>query len=102
MAVVTTYKKSSPYGGTPYLEGKFLDIWNYKTIPPQADDIFTEITATYQFRPDLMSFDLYGTVEYWWVFIMRNRDVLRDPIFDFTTGTGIYIPKLSTIQSNIG
>ena len=102
MAVNVSYKKSSPYSGTPYLEGKFLDLWAARSLPAEADDIYTEISAIYQYRPDLMSFDLYGTVDYWWVFIIRNKDKLQDPIFDFKTGTGIYIPKLSTIQANLG
>lgn len=96
------YKKTSPYSSTQYLEGKFLDIWASRSLPAQADDIFAEISATYQYRPDLMAYDLYGSVDYWWVFTIRNKDIIKDPIFDHRAGTKIYIPKLNTILANLG
>ncbi len=47
--------------------------------------------------PDLLSYDLYGTVDYWWVLCMFNG-VVR--IFaDMTPGTLWKIPALSDIQS---
>jgi len=102
MAGPVSYKSSSPYSTTGLFDGKFLDILDYRTIPPQADDVYKQITATYHRRPDLMSYDLYGTVEFWWVFILRNRDILVDPVWDFTEDKFIYIPKLSTILANLG
>ena len=96
------YKGTSPYFSTGLLDNKFLDLMVYRTLPPQVDDIYKAIGSTYQYRPDLMSFDLYGRVDYWWVFIMRNRDTLRDPVWDFTAEKEIYIPKLSTIVNFLG
>jgi hypothetical protein len=33
---------------------------------------------------------------------VRNPNVIQDPIFDFTTGTVIYIPKKTTIINALG
>lgn len=96
------YKGTSPYYHTPLFDNKFLDILNYKTLQPHADDIYKPIGVTYQYRPDMMAFDLYGSSDWWWVFIMRNRDSLLDPVWDFTADKKIYIPKLSTILEYIG
>ena len=102
MATTVTYKKTSPYFKTPLMDNKFLDLLNYRVIPAQADDLYKQIGNTYQYRPDLMSFDLYGTVDYWWVFIIRNRDTIIDPVWDFKAETYIYIPKLETLTKNLG
>ena len=96
------YKNSSPYSNTQYLDGKFLDLLTYKGLPAQADDIYKQIGNTWQYRPDLMSYDLYQTVDYWWVFMVRNKDVIDDPIWDFTADKMIYIPKLQTIVTTLG
>jgi hypothetical protein len=96
------YKQSSPYYKTGLIENKFLDVLEYRAIDSEADDIYRMIGNTYQYRPDLMSYDLYKTVDYWWVFMMRNRDIIIDPIWDFTADKQIYIPKISTIQRAIG
>ena len=98
----TVYKTSSPYYTTQYLDSKFLDILSYRTLTPQADDIYKQIGATYQYRPDLMSFDLYKTADYWWVFAIRNKDTIIDPVWDFKAEKFIYIPKLTTIINQLG
>jgi hypothetical protein len=98
----TSYKSTSPYYGTGYLEGKFLDIMGNRSIPAQSDDLYKQIGSTWQYRPDLLSYDLYKTVDYWWVFAARNKDIIKDPIWDFTAEKSIYIPKLSTILQSLG
>lgn len=49
------------------------------------------VTARQQYRPDLLSFDLYGNSNYWWTIVLLNRDTLKDPIRDLTTGTVLRI-----------
>ena len=44
-------------------------------------------------RPDLMAFELFGNARLWWVFAHYNRDKLKDPIMDFTSGTEIIAPN---------
>ena len=61
-----------------------------------------EIDAVYKHRPDLLSFDLYGDTSLWWVFSIRNPNVLQDPVFDFVPGATIYIPKKETLVAALG
>jgi hypothetical protein len=53
-------------------------------------------------RPDLLAYDIYGDSQLWWVFVVRNKDVLRDPVYDFVPGQRIFLPKLETIKNAIG
>jgi hypothetical protein len=89
-------KATSRYIKTPTVEF-YLDIWNPRSIEASPNDALFELDPRYNKRPDLLSYDLYGTVDYWWVFAIRNMDTLVDPINDFITGTIIYIPSLSSI-----
>lgn len=95
------FSKSSPYYATE-MYGEFLDVMKYRDIPKFKDDVLFTINKTYQYRPDLLAYDLYGDAELWWVFAIRNPNVLKDPLFDFTIGTGIYIPKKDNIINSIG
>ena len=98
---MATYDSTSPYFTTTYSQF-FLDVMNDRPIPKQADDILTTITLTYQYRPDLMSYDLYGTPNLWWVFYQRNPNTLTAPPLDFRAGTRIYLPKETTLKSVLG
>lgn len=95
------YSKSSPYHGTPNW-GQFLDTWVGKTIPADVTDAHYQIDSAYNFRPDLLAFDLYQDSNLWWVFAVRNPDVLVDPLLSFKTGAIIYVPTKATIKSAIG
>jgi hypothetical protein len=96
------YSKSSPYFNTNIWGNKFLDILVYDPIDKQPDDVEFTINGIYQFRPDMLAWDLYGDSNLWWVFRARNPNVIDDPIFDFTAGTTIFIPKKSTLTDNLG
>ena len=60
------------------------------------------IVVQYDLRPDLFAADLYGDAHLWWVFAARNPNTLYDPLWDFTAGTPIYLPKKSTLQVALG
>jgi hypothetical protein len=96
-----TYSKTSPYYGTN-LFGQFLDVTKNRPITPLPDDVLYQIDNVYQFRPDMLSYDLYGDSSLWWVFAQRNPNVLKDPLFDFRAGVRIYIPKKDTLTSDLG
>jgi hypothetical protein len=98
----TVYSDYSPYKNTTKFENKYLDILVTREIPKSADDILYAITSTYQHRPDRLAADLYGNPGLWWVFAMRNRNTLVDPIWDFRTGTQIFLPKKSMLQTVLG
>lgn len=97
----TQYSKTSPYYSTTF-SGNFLDVWQARTIPKQADDVVFTINSTYTYRPDLLAYDLYGDAGYWWVFAVRNPNTIKDPVFDFRPGVKIYIPKKETLKAAIG
>ena len=95
------YDATSPYYTTRFT-GFFLDTMTNRPIPKQADDTLFEINVTYQYRPDLLAFDLYDNSRLWWVFYQRNPNSLTAPPLDFSIGKQIYIPKLATLKSALG
>ena len=95
------YNKTSPYANTNTF-AFFLDIVDIPAIPYDPSDVQYQIDAIYRGRPDLLAFDLYGDSNLWWVFSVRNPNVLQDPIFDFLPGAIIFIPKKDTITSILG
>lgn len=78
----------------------YLDIAKFPTaaVLARGQKLETHIvTARQQYRPDLLSFDLYGNSNYWWTIAILNRDVLKDPIRDLTTGTVLQVIPASAI-----
>jgi hypothetical protein len=73
-----------------------------RPIPSEADDRLFLINQTYQYRPDLLAFDLYDNATLWWVFYQRNPNTLTAPPWDFVANTQIYLPKLSVLRSALG
>lgn len=98
---MTKYATTSPWFNTGTVQN-YLNILTIRPVAAEADDFLYSIEPQYTHRPDLLSYDLYGTPRLWWVFIQRNLDVLQDPVFDFVPGTQIYIPKRSGLQKVLG
>jgi alpha-L-fucosidase len=73
-----------------------------RPIPKENDDLTFTINTTYQYRPDLLAFDLYGIAGLWWVFYQRNPNTLQAPPMDFKAGILIYLPKITTLKSALG
>ena len=97
----SNYQNTSPWFTTKVIND-YLDVMSIRPVSSQPDDFLYTIQPQYTYRPDLLAFDLYGDVTLWWVFIQRNLDVLQDPVFDFTIGKKIYIPKNSSLQTVLG
>jgi len=95
------YDATSPYYTTGYTQF-YLDVMNNRPIPKMPDDLQFVITELYQYRPDMLAFDLYETPTLWWVFYQRNPNTLQTPPLDFKTGTTIYIPKITTLRNTLG
>ena len=98
---MSIYNKTSPYYNTGIEDG-YLDIIAFRDIPAEADDISFTVTKNYEHRPDLLAYDLYGDVNLWWVFSVRNKNLIKDPVYDLESGLQIYLPKLTTIKSTLG
>ena len=95
------YGSTSPYELTGVTQF-YLDVMVNRTIPGYTDDQYFTITQTYQYRPDMLAFDLYGQPGLWWVFYQRNPNTLVAPPWDFAAGVDIYVPKVTTLQSVLG
>jgi len=95
------YSKTSPYYKTQIVNG-YLDVIDFRDLPIQRDDILFEVTVTYENRPDLLAYDLYKDPSLWWVFAVRNKKILKDPVYDLVAGVKIYLPKMSTLKSVLG
>ena len=96
------YPKTSPYFATNTFGNNYLDIMQDREIPKLASDLAWTITEVYNLRPDLLAYDLYEDSRLWWVFSSRNPNRLKDPLFDFLTGTTIYIPKIDVLKEVLG
>lgn len=95
------YAKTSPYYKTG-LYGSFLDVMSPRLINKNSSDVSFVINKTYENRPDLLAYDLYGDAALWWVFAARNPNVIKDPVFGFQVGIEIYIPKKTTLVTDLG
>lgn len=98
---MTKYDKVSPYYNTQQ-NNLYMELLAIRPVPAEADDYRYTIENQYKNRPDLLAFDLYGNAKLWWVFVQRNMETLKDPIYDFMPGTVIYCPKKSNIERFIG
>ena len=96
-----TYNRTSPYANTD-IYGFFLDVANIPSIPMDLKDVQYQIDTIYKGRPDLLAFDLYGDSSLWWVFAIRNPNVLQDPIYDFQPGVIIYVPQKQNLTTALG
>lgn len=99
---MATYTKTSPYANTPISINSELETLKIRPVPADDDDYLYKIEPQYAYRPDLLSFDLYGTSKLWWVFAQRNLDVLKDPVFDMEPGVEIFLPKSSELKKTLG
>lgn len=95
------YRASSPYFGTQTW-GQFLDTWQGRYIPEDVTDVLYQIDPPYNYRPDLLAQDFYQDPSLWWVFAVRNPDVIKDPLFDFIAPAIIYVPSKKIIQQSMG
>ena len=98
---MATYSSTSPWYTTEFTQD-YLDVLSIRPVSAEPDDILYTIQAQYAYRPDLLAYDLYGDASLWWVFTQRNLDVIQDPVFDFSPGTQIYLPKGSSLKSILG
>jgi hypothetical protein len=94
-------RASSPWAKTKMTQF-YLDKLTIRPIPAEPDDVLYTIQPQYNYRPDLLAYDLYDDPKLWWVFAQRNMDVIKDPVFDFVSGTQIYLPKGDNLRSALG
>lgn len=92
-----SYPKTSPYGDTRQTSW-YLSNYVDRPVPADSSDTLIKLDAKYHLRPDMFSQDLYGTPAYYWVFMRRNLDVIRQVTWDFIAGIYIYVPTAQRLQ----
>lgn len=95
------YNKTSQYYITPQTSW-FLGMYVDRGLIRDGTDQAITLDSRYALRPDLLSYDLYGIVDYRWTFMMLNPDLIKDPIYDFVTGLTIYVATLDRLRSALG
>jgi hypothetical protein len=95
------YPASSPYALTPQTSW-YISNYVARRIPASGDDTIMTLSKKYEYRPDTLSYDLYGTPAYWWIFSVRNRDIIQDPVWDLVAGTVITVPSLANLKKSLG
>ena len=91
------HKQTSFYRNTP-VKGFYLDLWQPIEVPTSVTDEEYVIESRYDRRPDLLADMRYGSPRLWGIFAMANKDILVDPVNDFTSGKTIIIPSKQTIE----
>ncbi|RYD66002.1 MAG: hypothetical protein EOP83_06105 [Verrucomicrobiaceae bacterium] len=95
------YPVTSPYTATPQLPWR-IGRYVHRSIPPASTDTPYTVTAQYHERPDKLATDLYGSPHYWFVFMLRNMNVVRDPIYDLKEGANIFLPSAAQVHAIFG
>lgn len=99
MTYSPNYRPESPYALTS-LVGRYMTYYVHRRVAPHPMDRLAIIDyERYVHRPDLLSLDIYGTEDLWWIIPVRNG--LQDPIFDLEMGTEIIIPDSAYVRSLI-
>ena len=96
------YDTESPWANTTIANSQYLDILSIRPVPAEPDDIVYTIENKYMYRPDLLAYDLYGSIKLWWIFSQRNMDIIKDPIYDMVPGVKIFLPKSSNLTKTLG
>ena len=98
---MAVYSSTSPYFDTNFTQF-YLDNMVNRPVARELDDYLFVINQTYQYRPDLLAYDLYEDSRLWWVFYQRNPNTLIAPPWDFAVGVEIYVPKITTLRNVLG
>ena len=85
------------FSGTMYDVKSYLRDSRYRSfyldvakLPPECEH-----------RIDLFSYQQYGSSRYWWLIALANADLIKDPIWDFTAGLTVLVPKDSALLEKL-
>ena len=101
MSIAVKYSPTSPYSLTPQ-SSVGIGLMVYKPIPPDSGDSPYTIRPHQQYRPDLLSYELYGTPNYWWVFAARNPRLRQNILFNFVANLTIIVPSADYVRKVAG
>lgn len=86
-------------GGTIEKNGIFLGYWNKFTFPTDITDQKFTITLDYAFRPDKISYKLYGRDDFAWLILQYNSIV--DINEEMRVGAVLMVPSYSRTIFNL-
>lgn len=72
---------------------KFSDLFNF--IKDKSAIVYT-ITEAEEYQADLISFNNYGTEQYWWIVCLVNK--ITDPLTQLYAGKVLAIPDLGDVE----
>ena len=78
---------------------EFLLLRESLDIPESKDDIFLTVDGKYLYRLDLLSQEVYGRPDLWWVIMDTNK--LIQPLFELQSGVELRIPPLEKVIAAI-
>jgi hypothetical protein len=93
---VTNFSGSS-YDSNSYLrdtsyKNSYLDVAKLPVISNVTGD-YVIVPTECENRMDLFSYQQYGSSRYWWMIALANADLIKDPIWDFTAGLTVLVPR---------
>lgn len=68
---------------------------NLNKFNPKYGVVSYRVTESDLMRPDLISYRMYQTVEYWWLILLYNQ--VLDPFAELKVGDLLYIPNILDI-----
>lgn len=87
-------------GGSTDTIGTFLGWWEKRKIAhDDVTDLQFVITADYAFRPDKISYKLYGRDDYDWIILQYNNII--DINEEMTIGTVLTVPSYDRAMYNL-
>ncbi len=87
--IITTNRTNKP----------FLVLRKSVKLEEDSTDTVILVTQEYEKRPDLLSYNIYGVPELWWVIYEFNN--IRDPFFELKSGQILRIPALERVLEAI-
>jgi hypothetical protein len=87
------------YGGGTVDLGSRLGWWDRKILPLSDTDVTFVITSKYAKRPDLLSYDLYGTPTLQWLILQYNT--ILDTNTEFVEGISITVPTKARVYTEL-
>ena len=85
----TTFFSRVTVDGTPELDLLYNSMDRFTTARPVTE---YRIVEEDQMRPDLISFKVYGSAEFWWVVMFFNE--IYNPLMDIVVGNVLKIPNI--------
>lgn len=80
-------------------DAQFLDVNQLPAVTRSTKDEVYTIPPEFDGRPDLLAHLAYDSSHLWWVFAMRNPDIIKDPIRDFKAGLRIMLPSADNVKN---